>query len=275
MRPHPTPAPMQKNLLAICLLFLLPGCVASPQKIYVENPISVNQISIEGYNRLLQDNVNAGFVDYSGFCDSSIFTRYLKSLRSANLSNASHEERLSFLINAYNASVIHSILEGESPTTLLRRNTFFRRDQHPIAGENLTLWSLEHDKIRVLGDPRIHFALVCASASCPRLASEAFRPATVSLQLEDAARSFINDPQRNQFYKEQKVAKVSAIFEWYEEDFTSYASPLSYYLADYVNDPQIEDDLRKGLYEIQYLPYDWGLNGRTPSPEGGCVEPDL
>ena len=71
------------------------------------------------------------------------------------------------------------------------------------------------------------------------------------------------------------MAKVSAIFEWYEEDFTSYASPLSYYLADYVNDPQIEDDLRKGLYEIQYLPYDWSLNGRTPSPEGGCVEPGL
>ena len=261
-----------QRLACLLLLFLLTSCVAAPRKISVSHDIPVSKIDQRGYNQLLEENVHGGFVNYPAFCGSPEFSRYLEDISRADLSAASRDETISFLINAYNAWTIQAILQGGTPATLLGRYEFFLRTRHPVAGEEITLWDQEHERLRPLGDPRIHFAIVCASSSCPKLESTAFDPETLSARLEIATRNFINDPERNHFYPEEAVAKISSIFEWYEEDFTSSDSTLSDYISRYVNDPSVADGLRNGLYEIRFLPYDWALNGLPPSSMGHCLK---
>jgi hypothetical protein len=131
-----------------------------------------------------------------------------------------------------------------------------------VAGEEITLWDLEHERLRPLGEPRIHFALVCASASCPKLPSEAYAPVRLGAQLDRDARAFVNDPSRNRFDAQAGEARLSAIFEWYAEDFEAAAGSVHAYVAGYVADPELARGLGAGQWRIEYQDYDWSLNGR-------------
>ena len=133
--------------------------------------------------------------------------------------------------------------------------------RHPVAGEEITLWDLEHERIRPLGEPRVHFALVCASRSCPALASSSYEPSSLEDQLEAAALGFVNDPARNRFDREKRVAKLSRIFDWYREDFEATDGSVERYIARYLDDPELADDLAAGRYTVEYADYDWSLNG--------------
>jgi hypothetical protein len=246
------------------------GCVASPKPRPAEQPLPLERVDLEGWDRLLRHRVEEGTVYYPAFCSAPEFDALLDEIAAVDLSDVSPDERLSFLINAYNALAVSSILQGGSPHTLLGRYRFFLRNRHLVAGEAITLRDLEHERIRPLGEPRIHFALVCASTSCPQLPSEAFRPATLDAQLELAARRFVNDYERNRFYPGDGVAELSAIFNWYPEDFEDEESSLADYVARYVSDPAVAADLRAGRYELRFLPYDWALNGIPPSADGAC-----
>jgi hypothetical protein len=117
-----------------------------------------------------------------------------------------------------------------------------------------------------MGDPRIHFAIVCASLSCPRLASRAFVPERLNQQLDVAAGRFINDATRNRFDSERGEAFVSQIFDWFAEDFTAGAVSVQAYLAGYSRDPQATQLLRDEAFKLRYEIYDWGLNGQFDKP---------
>jgi hypothetical protein len=259
-------------LIALTALCVLVSCVATPRKLAVKDRLPPAKIDSQGWNELLGQNVKQGFVRYPGFCGSEAVESYLEQIREADLAGATRDELLSFYTNAYNASAIDSILAGNSPSSLLGRYHFFLRNRHAIAGEDITLWDLEHERLRPLGESRIHFAIVCASYSCPALQSEVFRPDTLDEQLDAATREFINDPERNRFYPDEEVALISPIFDWYKEDFTSEGSSLSDFLALYVDDPDVADKLRKGDFEIRFLSYKWSLNGMPASAEGGCLD---
>ncbi len=113
-------------------------------------------------------------------------------------------------------------------------------------------------------EPRIHFAIVCASRSCPKLPSEAYRPDDLDRQLEASARAFINDSTRNRFDRSGKVASLSMIFSWFEEDFTRQTGSLTGYVRRYVADRELSEDLKSSSYRVKFLEYDWRLNGRPP-----------
>lgn len=254
---------------------MLAGCVSPPRAYRIEAPRPLSAIDDSGLDALLRAHVRGGGVDYSGFCGSPELRAFLLDVANADPTRAtSRAERLAFLINAYNALAIAGILDGSSPETLWGRHRFFQRARHPVAGERITLWDLEHARIRPLGEPRIHFALVCASASCPRLASRAWRPATLEAELEAATRAFVNDPTRNRFDAGARTAHLSRIFDWYTEDFVRDGESVATYVARYVADPELARDLLAGDWRVEFLPYDWSLNGTPPHSAGpACAMP--
>jgi Protein of unknown function, DUF547 len=170
-----------------------------------------------------------------------------------------------YYMNAYNALTIKSILDGHSPASFFGRQKFFKLTKYQLAGAQTTLDHIEHGILRKLDEPRIHFSIVCASSSCPKIRADAYSAAKLESQLEENAKAFINDPTRNRFDKKDKVASISQIFEWFEEDFVKSAGSPQKFIAKYLNDAELAKDLAADRYQTQYLDYSWSLNGTPPS----------
>jgi hypothetical protein len=216
------------------------------------------------FDALLRANVNAGQVHYPGFQEAPGFKRYLSALaQPAPFTDRAAE--LAYYINAYNALAIAGILDGLSPSTILGRARFFKLKEWSLAGRSVTLYDLEHKLLRPLNEPRIHFAIICASKSCPFLRSEVYGAAKLDAQLDDQARAFVNDRFRNRFDKATKTAQLSEIFKWYDEDFRA-AGSVQKYLARYVADPEVARELAADGYQVEWIAYDWSLNGTPPRP---------
>jgi len=212
---------------------------------------------------LLLSHVQDGFVDYDGIALDPRLDNFIDQLAStAPAALASTAEQKAFYINAYNAIAIRGILDGQSPDSFFGRSRFFKRMRVDVLGESLSLEDIEHGRLRPMGDSRIHFAIVCASLSCPRLASRAYLPATLDAQLDAAAEQFLSDPTRNVFDSNRRVAYVSKIFDWFEEDFVANAGSLQNYLARYVTDQTNARLLRADRFDLKFRDYDWSLNGR-------------
>ena len=135
--------------------------------------------------------------------------------------------------------------------------------------------AIEHEILR-REDPRIHFAIVCASIGCPKLRSNGFQAETVDADLDEAAREFVRDAGKVSLDEDSGRLRVSKIFEWFKEDFVKQYKPASgfgshkdpvraslHFLSKYVS---AEDAayLREGAYKIEYLEYDWKLNEQKP-----------
>ncbi|MEP7276143.1 MAG: DUF547 domain-containing protein [Betaproteobacteria bacterium] len=215
---------------------------------------------IAAYDASLHANVNDGVVAYPGFRADAGFRGYVDALAKPGTPGEGRE-RLAHYINAYNALAIQGILDGLSPSTLFGRARYFKFKEWPLDGRSITLYDLEHQLLRPLGEPRIHFAIVCASKSCPRLRPEAYTAARLDAQLDEQARGFVNDPSRNRFDRATRTAHLSEIFNWFDEDFRAAAGSTQKYLARYVADPAIAQELAADTYKVEWIPYDWNLNG--------------
>lgn len=219
-------------------------------------------------DEVLIQNVRDGYVDYDGIGANPKFTVFLEQLAAKPEPFASPADELAYYINAYNAFAIRGILDGHSPATRFGRYRFFKSLDFRLAGEDVTLDEIEHERIRALGDPRAHFAIVCASISCPRLANRSYLPQTLDAQLDEAAQRFVNDITRNRFDIQQRTAFLSSIFDWYRGDFEKAAGSLPAYLARYVQEPATRAALLEGRLAITWLPYDWELNGGYAAAAG-------
>ena len=120
-----------------------------------------------------------------------------------------------------------------------------------LPNNTLTLNDIEHKVLRKMGDPRIHFAINCASASCPKLSNEAYRASRIPKQLEDATLLFINDNSKNLIAK--NTLSLSRIFLWFSRDFGSKKERIAF-IQKYSEKP-FEDTAK-----ITYQKYDWSLN---------------
>ncbi len=203
--------------------------------------------------------VKDGVVDYAGWKKDEPaldgFLRQLVVVKKEEFDGFTRPEKTAFLIDAYNAYTVRLILD-HYPTGSIRSigllpGSAFRRTFIPLLGEELSLNDLE-GRLRELGDPRIHFAIVCASKSCPKLRATAYRAAGLEAQLDAAARDFLSDPRKNRF--EPGAAHLSAIFKWYGDDFSKAGGSVASWLGRY---HPLPDGTR-----IDYLDYDWSLNGR-------------
>ena len=227
-------------------------------------PLRAAGVDPAPFDALLRAHVKAGQVDYPAFQDAPAFRAYVAAL-APPVELANRNEELAFYINAYNALAIAGILDGLSPASAIGRQRFFRFRDWPLAGRRITLYDLEHKLLRPLGEPRIHFAIICASRSCPFLRSEAYVPSRLDAQLDAQTRAFVNDAFRNRFDKATKTAHLSEIFKWFDEDFR-VAGSVQKYVARYVADADVARELATDGYRIEWIAYDWSLNGTPPRP---------
>ncbi|OGQ12248.1 MAG: hypothetical protein A2138_17125 [Deltaproteobacteria bacterium RBG_16_71_12] len=226
------------------------------------------------WQAILAGYVRHGVVDYAGLkrAGQAVLAGYLRSLESACRESYDHwtrEQKLAFWINAYNAYTVRLILDHH-PVASIRSIGFlpgaaFRErfiPLHSLRDRPLSLDDIEHEILRKeLREPRIHFAIVCASKSCPALAGEAYRAATLDQQLDQAARAFLADPSKNRFDAATRTLHLSAIFDWFREDFERSAKTLPAYVARYA-EPRTAASLSSGgSVRIEFLAYDWSLNG--------------
>jgi hypothetical protein len=213
------------------------------------------------WNEILGRHVVDGVVDYDAIAAEPGFAATLEAIAGADLSGVDELVVLAFSINTYNVLAAQGILNGRSPRSAFGKLRYFMTDKYVIAGEKLSLYGFEHKRIIPLGEPRTHFAIVCASASCPILRSEAYLPSRLEAQLNQSARGFINDPDKNSFDLEEGRARVSKIFKWFRDEFEAHSGSVAAYLSQWVDDPEIREALENDELKIKFQPYDWSLNG--------------
>ena len=194
-----------------------------------------------------------GAVDYKGLQNNkSGLESYLKLL-SANAPNDewSIDAKKAYWINAYNAFTIQLILKNYPLKSIKDLKRPWELSFIKIDGGKIALNTIEHEILRPMGDPRIHFAIVCASKSCPKLLNYAYESETLDQQLDHVTKMFINDPSRNSI--SQSNVKISKIFKWFKTDF-----PKSEAFIAFLNNYSTIKILAKA--EIDYLNYSWNLN---------------
>jgi Protein of unknown function, DUF547 len=252
------------GFVAICLL--LGACSTVPSVFTPKQPIPPGQVTHRLLHDVLHQAVSDGQVDYPRIQRDERFQQYLAQLSRVD-PNAlpSKTDQLAWWLNAYNAFAIQGILDGETPRPYVGWYRYFKVCEYAAAGTTLNLYDLEHDVLRRrFRDPRVHFAIVCASTSCPRLQAWAYDARLLDRQLDRVAREFINDSRRNRFDRQQKVAALSRIFDWFAEDFVASAGSVQNFVARYVDDSELAKELIQPGYRIEYLEYDWSLNGIPP-----------
>jgi hypothetical protein len=257
---------MSRWIGAILLVVILAGCSTTPRTFQPADPIAPDQVSHQAWDQIVQAHVRDGQVDYPAIQDSSQLDGYLGELNRidpAKLPTRQHQ--LAFWINAYNAFAVKGIVDHYSPMTLWGRYRYFIGRDYQIGGAAINLYDLEREVlIKQFHEPLIHFAIVCASTSCPKLQPWAYQPDQLDRQLDRVARAFIHDPTHNRFDRAQKVASLSMIFQWFEKDFADAAGSVLAYIARYVDDSELAKELTQPGYRIEYIEYDWSLNGVPP-----------
>lgn len=259
-------APCLTLTSALACWLLLAGCAGVPHEFHPLEPLAPHTVTHQLFDEVLRASVLDGRVDYPAIQTDGRFEPYVSQLdHVAPTGLPTDRDRLAFWINAYNAFAIKGILDGYAPGTLAGRYRYFLGRDYRVGGERITLYDLERNLlIPDFREPRVHFAIVCASRSCPKLRSEAYHASRLDAQLDDSARSFINDPTRNRFDREHRVASLSMIFKWFAEDFASQDGSVLGYVARYVTDQDLARDLESSPYRVEFLEYDWRLNGPPP-----------
>jgi hypothetical protein len=170
----------------------------------------------------------------------------------------SRESRLAYYLNAYNALAMDGVIETGIPRSLggLTKFTFFYLRKLTFGGKSISLYDLENDVIRPLDDERVHFALNCMVVSCPRPPRIAFTAAGLDRQLDTAARAFVAEKRNVSVDPARHELWLSAIFDFYTEDFLAHAPTL----IDYVNRYRTEP-IPAG-YRVRFFDYDWTVNNR-------------
>jgi hypothetical protein len=228
---------------------------------------------------VVAQNGSSSRVDYAGFhADQGALQAYLDGLSAVTQTEYrgwTREQQLAFLINAYNAFTIKLVLTRYPGLKSIKDLGSFlkspwKKEFFMLLGAERSLDDVEHGLIRAPGafdEPRIHFAVNCASIGCPMLRDKAYVAERLDSQLEDSVRRFLGDRSRNRFDPASGALEVSRIFDWYKADFekgnrgiSSVPQFLARY-ADLLADRAAARALvRDGQAQVRYLDYDWTLN---------------
>ena len=265
------------GLVAIGMLSLVATtvCLAGStwtvgRKVASSQQVSMDRIDHSAWHTLLQKYVDVrGNVNYTGWKQSLADVRgldgYLDTLSHASTSLPSSKAgRLAFWINAYNAVTVKGILR-EYPTTSIRNHTakvfgynIWTDLTLIVGGHPVSLEDIEHKLLRKMGEPRIHFAIVCASHSCPRLLNQAYTAQQLEQQLVANTRNFFAN--RENFQYRNGTFYLSAILDWFAADFGSSDAAILRFISPYLPDKTAQQAAARGSGSISHLDYDWSLN---------------
>lgn len=238
------------------------------------------------WNRLLGTHVQwnadgtATGVDYAGFSrERPALGQYLSSVSAvgdAEFRRWPQAVREAFLINAYNAATVELVLTQFPDIKSIKEigglfGSPWKQKVVRLLGRTRTLDEIEHTLLRGArdyDDPRIHFAVNCASIGCPALRPEAYFGARLDAQLDDQTRRFLRDRSRNRYDERGGGLKVSKIFDWYAGDFDAHAGGVNTFLARYPAELALDaaalKRLRAGHIPVGFSAYDWRLNQVLP-----------
>ena len=221
-------------------------------------------------------------VDYAKLAgDDAGLRSYLAKLAATDIAavtNASHEDRLAFWINAYNACMLKRVIEhypikkaggfhglknraaGRPENSVWQIKDVFTGDHCAVAGKDRSQDEIEHEIIRRMGDPRIHLAVNCAAISCPPLIARAYLGETLDEQLQDRVRSFMSDPTHFDVMTEgdKRTVCVNKVLDWFKEDFGD-KDGIRAFFAEYA-DGLYREALQDPDTELMFFDYDWTLN---------------
>lgn len=273
--------------------------IFSMLSLFIVTPAMAQNFDHRAWGELVERNVSSSDngaisnVDYGQFkLERSQLKSYLTALESidqARFDSWAKEEQLAFLINAYNAWTVELIVDSYPDVNSIRElgtitTSPWQKKFIPFLGGTRSLDEIEHEMIRGSGrynEPRIHFAVNCASIGCPALINKPFEAATLEDQLEAATQAFLTDRTRNRL--ESDGLAVSSIFDWYRDDFEQGwrgADTLEDFLARYAESLDLTaaqtESLVDGNIDIGFTDYDWRLNdikAPTASAASGSFSP--
>ena len=256
------------------LLLLL---IVLPASAFDQGHITLNAL-LRQHVRVIDGGV-ASRVDYAGIkrdrAALDAYTQSLSALPETTFNRWARADQMAFLINAYNAFTLELILTRYPGLKSIKDlgglfSSPWKQDFFTLLGTKTHLDHIEQNLLRAPGrydDPRIHFALTCASLGCPMLRDEAYVGARLDAQLDDAMRRFLTDRSRNRYDPAADKLLVSKIFDWYGQDFdqghhgfTSVAQTLAQFADQLADSPGARARIRTGQVPIDFRPYDWGLN---------------
>ncbi len=232
-------------LLAFSFCFLL-----------VKADVGPGNETLNLWNEVLQKHVNAaGDVNYSNLKNSAPFQEVLRGFAKEVPTNSwSSNEKKAYWINVYNAFTLELIIQNLPLKSITDLDKPWDKKFIVLQGESYSLNQIEHEILRKdFKDPRIHFAINCASISCPKLLNKAFYPENLNASLERLSKEFINDSSRNSISPNKIV--ISSIFDWFKEDFTQGQSLIAF-LNTYSS-----VKIQQGA-KVEYGEYNWNLNGK-------------
>lgn len=234
--------------------------------------VSIKKIDHSIWDRLLRKYVdNEGMVNYKAWkaskADRQALDRYLQKVGCVSRKKeASSKAKLAFWINIYNALTIKGILR-EYPTSSIRNHTarFFGYNIWKdlllwVGGNYYSLDHVEHKILRKMGEPRIHFAIVCASIGCPRLLPQAYTAAKLEKQLKKNTHHFFKQHRHFRYNKKEKRFYLSSILKWFKGDFGKNKAERLKTIAPYLPSKETRQLARQNKVSISYLSYNWKLN---------------
>lgn len=263
-----------KTFFLIFILSIVTIIIAYSQ---TEDQISMNVIdsttihnNYESFNNVLQSFSNSnGTVDYTSIRNDPFnLNKFLTFIN--NVSPQNHPERFSesdakaYWINVYNALAIKTIIDNPEVSSIKEISWgmgAFWRNKFLVGGKKITLNKIEHKILRgKYQDPRIHFAINCASNSCPPIGNRIVTGENLDKQLDNKASAFINDSLNVRIDHANKEIHLSRIFKWFKKDFTKKHDNLILYILGYRNDIDSNNESEIGSYKIVFNKYDWQLN---------------
>jgi len=249
----------------LCLLAIVPGAAFAGA---TAPPASPPDVAV--YERVLQEHVTGnGRVRYGALrARIEPLSRFAGQMEAVSPHShprlfPSRESKLAYWINAYNALVLWAFAreypeKRERLGGLIGRGLFFYKKTFTVGGRKLTLAAIENDIIREeFNEPRIHFALVCASVGCPWLAREAYTAENLERLLEAETRRFLGQVRNVRIDRAARVVHLSKLFDWYGADFGAAKEDRLEFVARYRADG---DQLLSGEWKIRYFSYDWSPN---------------
>ena len=254
---------LKSALLLLLPILMLSACatpVLLPPTATVIGKTSLDEKSAKAaWARVLARHVDTqGRVDFAAIAaapqDLETWLAYVATVspRSHPKRFANKQAQLAYYIDAYNALALYGVIRsGVLPAQNVH---FFLLRTYAIGGEQMSLFTLENDVIRKFGDPRIHFALNCMAASCPRLPQQPWTSERLDQQLDAASREFFNTERHLYLDDQQKIVYVSEILDFFPADFLAVAPSLTAYINRYRQQPVPVE------YRVYFIPYDWSLN---------------
>ena len=234
--------------------------------------VSMDKIDHAPWDTLLKKYVDGdGNVNYQGWHastnDRQQLDNYLSTLSTASSKlPATPAAKKAFWINAYNAVTISGILQVY-PTSSIRNHTakvfgynIWFDYQLYVGGEPYALDAMEHKILRKMSDPRIHFAIVCASVGCPRLLNEAYVAERLDEQLEVNARDFFSRSQNLKYDANRNRFELSSIMNWFGGDFGANQKAQLRRIAPWLPTPEAKQAAERGSVSVSFQDYNWNLN---------------